>query len=135
MIALEPGDSRTVEIELPRRAFTSGDTSVRDWVVAAGEYRVQVCADANTVLAEASVTLGGDRIAGELTLDTPVGTWFNHPDVGERAKDTLGFTGVPVPEEQMAMVVSMTMRQFVRISGLDVPEEALEELMAATRTN
>ena len=47
--------------------------------------------------------------------------------------DTLGFTSAPISDEHLAMVKSMPMRQFVRISGLDISEDALEELMSATR--
>ncbi|MFF5965132.1 beta-glucosidase [Streptomyces collinus] len=134
-VALAPGESATVEIDLPRRAFAYWDVAVGDWVVASGEYRIEVCSDANTVLAEGTVALAGDRVAGELTLDTPVGAWFDHPEVGGRVMDTLGFTGAPISEEHLAMVKSMTMRQFLRISGLDVPQDALEALMSATRAD
>ncbi len=131
-VDLTPGETRTVEIELPRRAFAYWDTAAAAWVVAAGEYRVEVCADAHTPLAQAVIELEGDRIAAPLTMDSPVGEWFAHPDVGDQTRDALGFTGVDVPAEQMAMVESMTMRQFVRISGLEVPQETLQDLIAAT---
>ena len=132
-IHLQPGESTTVEIDLPRRAFTYWDTTAKDWVVAAGLHSIQVCADSNTVLHSTSVALEGDNVAGELTLESPVGTWFDHPGVGPETLNALGFTGVSIPEEQLAMVRSMTMRQFVRISGLAVAEETLANLMAASR--
>jgi beta-glucosidase len=132
-VALAPGESTTVEIDLPRRAFAYWDVAVGDWVVASGDHRIEVCSDANTVLIERTVTMVGDKVAGELTLDTPVGAWLDHPTVGDQVMDTLGFTGAPITEEHLAMVKSMTMRQFLRISGLDVPQDALEALMSATR--
>ncbi len=132
-IHLEPGESTVVELELPRRAFAYWNVAVPGWVVAEGDYQVQVCADAHTVLESADIVLAGDRIAGELTLDAPLGDWFDHPDVGERTLDALGFSAVQVPEEHMAQVRSMTMRQLLRISGLEVPADTLEELMAASR--
>ncbi|WP_106400478.1 beta-glucosidase family protein [Actinocorallia populi] len=132
-VALQPGETAAVEIELPRRAFAYWNVAAQDWVVAGGEHRVQVCADAATVLAEAALILEGDRVAIELTLDTPVGAWFEHPDVGARTKRTLGLEGAPITEEQLAMVASMTMRQFIGISGLDISTDALEELMDVSR--
>jgi beta-glucosidase len=133
-VHLESGQTTTVEIDLPRRAFAYWDITLARWIVAPGEYRIDVCADANTVLQSATLTLEGERIAAELTLDTPVGTWFDHPDVGPEVMDTLGLTGTPVTEEQLAMIASMTMRQFIGISGLDISTDALQSLMAASRS-
>ncbi|MGR6919847.1 glycoside hydrolase family 3 C-terminal domain-containing protein [[Actinomadura] parvosata] len=131
-IELEPGETRTVEIDLPRRAFAYWDIAAGRWVVAPGDYRVEVCADANTVLRSSTITLEGERIATELTMDTPVGAWFEHPEVGPAVMDTLGLTATPVTEEQLAMIASMTMRQFVAISGLDISTDALQALMTAS---
>ncbi|WP_223694875.1 beta-glucosidase family protein [Leifsonia poae] len=132
-ILLQPGESETVEIELPRRAFAYWDTTIGEWVVAPGDYRIEVCADASTVVQHSTITFEGDRLAGELTLEAPVGTWFDHPEVGHRTLQVLGFDKVEIPEEQLIMVRSMTMRQFVRISGLDIADDALEDLMRVTR--
>ncbi|GAA5078264.1 beta-glucosidase [Thermocatellispora tengchongensis] len=132
-VRLDPGETATVEIDLPRRAFAYWDVRVGRWAVAPGDYRIEVCADANTVLRSSTLTLQGERIATELTMDTPVGAWFEHPGVGSKVMDALGLTGAPITEEQMAMIASMTMRQFIGISGLDVSTDALRSLMAASR--
>ncbi|MEV0196735.1 glycoside hydrolase family 3 C-terminal domain-containing protein [Nonomuraea sp. NPDC050691] len=132
-VHLEPGETKTVEIDLPRRAFAYWDIAAGRWVVAPGDYRIEVCADANTVLQSSALTLEGERIATELTMDTPVGAWFEHPQVGSDVMDTLGLTGAPVTEEQLAMIASMTMRQFIGISGLNVSTDALQALMTASR--
>jgi beta-glucosidase len=133
-VRLEPGETRTVEIDLPRRAFAYWDITVGRWVVAPGDYRIEVCADANTVLRSAALTLKGERIAAELTMDTPVGVWLEHPGVGPNVMDTLGLTGASITGEHLRMIASMTMRQFVGISGLDISTEALRFLMAASRS-
>ena len=52
--------------------------------------------------------------------------------VGVQTKTVLGFDGVAVSDEHMAMMASMTMRQFVNISGLDIAADRLEELMTKT---
>lgn len=132
-VALEPGESRVVEFDLPRRAFAYWDIDASDWLIAAGRYQVQICADAATVLAEAPLELVGDRIATELKLDSTMASWMDHPDVGERVLTMLGFADAEIPAEQLAMVRSMTMQQFVAISGLPIAPETLEEIMAATR--
>ncbi|WP_449408760.1 glycoside hydrolase family 3 C-terminal domain-containing protein [Microbacterium maritypicum] len=132
-VALEPGETRTVQLELPRRAFAYWDVQHGRWVVAAGEYRIQVADDAHTVVQEQVITLTGDRIVTELTMDTPMGEWFDHPNVGEKVKDALGFSAAEVSPEHLAMMASMTMRQFVNISGLDIPTRTLDDLILASR--
>jgi beta-glucosidase len=132
-VELAAGETRTVVIGLPRRAFAYWDIRLERWVVAPGDYRVQICADAATVLQEAAITFAGDVIITELTLDTPMGEWFNHPLVGSQVMERLGFASADVSAEQMAMVASMTMRQFLHISGLPIPADVLDELMLASR--
>jgi beta-glucosidase len=84
-------------------------------------------------VAEVEFALAGDRVEVELTLDSTMAAWLDHPDVGASVSDMFGFSAAQVPEEQMAMVRSMTMQQFIRISGAPIPAEALEPFMAATR--
>ncbi len=132
-VSLEPGETRTVQLDLPRRAFTYWDIQHSRWVVAAGEYRIQVADDAHTVVHEHLVTLAGDHIITELTMDTPMGEWFDHPNVGEKVKDALGFSAAEVSPEHLAMMASMTMRQFLNISGLEIPTSRLDELILASR--
>ncbi|RQP09818.1 MAG: beta-glucosidase [Microbacteriaceae bacterium] len=132
-VHLEPGESTELAFALDRRSFAYWDVEARDWVVANGEYRLEVGPDAHTITSTAVIELDGDRLATELTLDSTMAAWLDHPIVGGRTADLIGFSAVQVPEEQMAMVRSMTMTQFVRISGLDIPAAALEELMAPTR--
>ena len=65
-------------------------------------------------------------------METPLGEWFGHPRVGGRVKDALGFGSAQVSDEQMAMLVSMTMEQFINISGLDISRNSIDELIAAS---
>ncbi|ABS04005.1 beta-glucosidase [Kineococcus radiotolerans] len=132
-IALQAGETRTVRLELPRRAFAYWDVDVDAWVVAPGTYAVQVCADAATVLTESVIELSGDVVAREVGLDSTVGDWLDHPHIGERTLSLLGFGQAVISAEHLLMVRSMTMRQFVTISGLDVPAERLAALSDTTR--
>ncbi len=131
-VHLAPGERTEVRFELDRRAFAFWDVDRSDWTVAPGEYTIQLGADAATVLAESTVELTGDRIAGAVTLDDAIAAWLDHPEIGEATNQTLGFAAVEVPAEQMAQVRSMTMRQFVRISGLPVPLDVLQALADRT---
>ncbi|MGJ1598604.1 beta-glucosidase [Clavibacter sepedonicus] len=132
-VHLQPGETRTVELELPRRAFAYWDVLRGGWIVSPGEYRIQVAADAETVLHEVAVELAGDVAETELTMDTAMGVWFEHPRLGARVIEVLGLTDDAVSPEHMAMMASMTMRQFGAISGMELPQDALDEIMAASR--
>jgi beta-glucosidase len=135
-LALEPGESREVAVRLDRRAFAYYDVREGGWVVAPGEYAVQIGASAADVVAEAPVTLTGDDAVPPLTLDSGVAEWFTHPVVGpvlaERMREwragSADRDGAADPG-LLQMVASMPMRRFVSDMGVAAPAGALEELL------
>ncbi|MGY1727896.1 glycoside hydrolase family 3 C-terminal domain-containing protein [Geodermatophilus sp. SYSU D01062] len=137
-VALEPGERREVTLELDRRAFAYWDVVESGWVVAPGEYAVQVCADAETVLAGRTVTLAGDDLVRVLTMESSVGEWFTHPDAGPALVEALIATmpaGAASPAEQavmLQMIGSMPMRRFATDFGAALPQDLLDRLMAET---
>ncbi|TDL45261.1 beta-glucosidase family protein [Microbacterium oleivorans] len=134
-VSLEPGEATDVQLNLDRRAFAYWDTELADWTVKPGTYAIQLAEDAATVISEKTIDLTGDNHAAAVTFDTPIGAWLDHPEIGVLTNETLGFGSVEVTAEQMAQVRSMTMRQFVRISGLPLPIEALQALADRSHPN
>ncbi|BAJ74952.1 beta-glucosidase-related glycosidase [Microbacterium testaceum StLB037] len=135
-VSLEPGETRRVELRLDRRAFAYWDIEQHDWVVPAGEYTVQVCSDASTVLVEERVALAGDALVCELTMESTVGDWFGHPVVGPALMAGLTASMTPEQAEQaeqnpdgLKMVESMPMQQFLVFTNGAIPIEALEQLI------
>ncbi|HYO37044.1 MAG TPA: glycoside hydrolase family 3 C-terminal domain-containing protein [Geodermatophilus sp.] len=136
-VLLEPGESRTVELALDRRAFAYWDVREGGWVVAPGEYTVQVCANAAEVLAQETVTLPGDPLVPELTLGSSVAEWVAHPVVGAQLLEAL-LASVPDGGEGMhdgmlQMIGSMPMRRFAADFGTAVPPGELDRLVAVAR--
>jgi beta-glucosidase len=136
-VTLEPGERRTVTLDLDRRAFAYWDVREGAWVVAPGEYTVQVGASAADVLAEAPLTLAGDDLVPALTLESAVGEWLTHPVVGpvvgERFPVWLPHLPLPATSEGhlvLQMLGSMPMRRFVADLGATVPAGELEGLVA-----
>jgi beta-glucosidase len=133
-VALRPGQSRTVELALDRRAFAYWDVREGAWVVAAGRYAVQVCADAGTVLAERAIALDGDDLVPALTPSSSVGEWFGHPVAGPALRRHLAALPGDLPPEEAAsmlrMVASMPMRRFVADMARDLPDGELDRLAA-----
>lgn len=133
-VELQPGESRTIDLPLDRRAFAYWDTTRDEWVVAEGTYSVEVGANAHEVVAAAPVSLSGDVLVQPLTMDSTVGDWFAHPVVGPLLQESMASS---MSEEQAAqaaesadmlkMVESMPMRQFVGF--LPITAEQLEPLI------
>jgi beta-glucosidase len=140
-VALDPGESRTVALDLDRRAFAYWDVREGGWVVAPGTYTVQIGADALHVVAEASVVLTGDAVVPELTMHSSLVEWFGHPVVGAEVVQLL-MAGMPADlrdadaEEQagmLQMMGSMPMHRFVTDFGAALPPEELERLAKEAR--
>nr|WP_218860998.1 glycoside hydrolase family 3 C-terminal domain-containing protein [Petropleomorpha daqingensis] len=140
-VALEPGESQPVTLDLDRRAFAYWDVREGGWVVAAGTYTVQIGADSLDVVAEAAVVLAGDGVVPELTMQSSVVEWFGHPVVGAECVQ-LFLAGMPADlrdadaDEQagmLQMIGSMPMHRFVTDFGASIPPEELERLAKETR--
>ena len=136
-VELAPGESRTVSFELDRRAFAYWDVREHGWVVAPGEYTVQVGRSAADVVAEARVTLAGDDVVPELTLGSSVAEWFGHPVVGAQLLAgflaTLPEGAVEMHAGMLQMVGSMPMGRFATDFGSAIPAAELERLMAEAK--
>ncbi|MEV0366841.1 glycoside hydrolase family 3 C-terminal domain-containing protein [Nocardia fusca] len=140
-VELAPGETRTVEFVLDDRAFAYWDIVLGRWVVPAGDYEIQIGADAHTILAAACITLSGNDVPCPLTLDSTVGEWFAHPVVGPALQEGLRARMTPEQAAQaedsvdmLRMVESMPMRQFTAFLGGLISDEQLEHLMALSTT-
>jgi beta-glucosidase len=131
-VHVAPGQARTVELDLDRRAFAYWDVTAHEWVVPAGEYTVQVGQDAATVLDESTIALIGDRIVRAVTLDSTVDEWLTHPVVGPLLAQQIGSEpdGAGRTRSLLRMVGSMPMRKVVDLLGPAVPRDTLDQLTA-----
>lgn len=139
-VRLDPGEKGSVSLELSRRAFAYWDVDQDDWVVAPGDYAVQVCQDSATVSAEQTLTFRGDDLIPVLSFDSTVQEWYSHPVVGRELLATLASGPVEVPQggespaDLMRMVASMPMRTVIMMLGDAAPVDALEKLIARSRS-
>lgn len=137
-VHLEAGESTVVELALGRRAFAYWDAPKSRWRVEAGTYRVELGRSSAEILTSADLSLEGDVDQLEpLTLESTVGDWFGHPVVGPALMQAMmaGATEEQLAaasenENMLKMVESMPMGQFARFPGVEIPEDALEQLMA-----
>ena len=139
-VALRPGESRTVELPLGRRAFAYYDIEGGGWTVAPGAYTVQIGESAARIVAEQTITLTGDADATPLSLDSAIGDWFAHPVAGPLLQEALmaGATEEQRLEAEansdlMDMVASIPARQYLHFPGVPVSTDDLTEILEATR--
>lgn len=136
-VALHPGESRTLSFDLDRRVFAHWDTSGSRWWVDPGTYELQLARSASDIAQTVQFGLDGDvEGPSALTLDSTVKQWFEHPVVGPLLVDAMT---AKTPDEQrgdsgenanmLKMVESMSMGQFARFPGVDLPHGALLDLI------
>ena len=140
-VHLEPGETRTVELELGRRAFAYWDVTRDRWVVTGGAYAVEVCDNAHDVVASAAIELAGDALVKPLSLESSVSDWFTHPVVGPELHTRMAAAMTADQAAQasesadmLKMVESMPMKQFMGFLPGIVTSELLQELMELSRT-
>ncbi|RXZ48795.1 beta-glucosidase [Agromyces fucosus] len=137
-ISLEPGQATTVSLELERRAFAHWDARGARWWVDPGMYRVELGRSANDIVEVRELALEGDvERPNPLSLDSTVKEWFGHAVVGPALMQSMMANATPEQQDAAAansnalkMVESMPMGQFARFPGVEIPEEALEQLIA-----
>ncbi|HEY9308769.1 MAG TPA: family 78 glycoside hydrolase catalytic domain [Microbacterium sp.] len=137
-VHLTPGEATTVAVELDRRAFAYWDVEKKRWWVEPGQYTVEVARSATDVESALPITLEGDSdLPAPLTLDSTVGEWFGHPTVGPAMMQAMMANATPQQRAaadesagMLRMVESMPMGQFARFPGVEIPDEALDQLIA-----
>jgi beta-glucosidase-like glycosyl hydrolase len=142
-VYLEPGEEITVEVDLGRRAFAFWDAPASRWWVEPGTYQIQIGRSSADVISSIDVVLAGDTHRPEpLTLQSTVAEWFAHPVAGAALMNAMMANATP---EQLAaaddnanmlrMVDSMPMSQFARFPGVEIPDDALQHLIALSATD
>ncbi|WP_007510784.1 glycoside hydrolase family 3 C-terminal domain-containing protein [Pseudofrankia saprophytica] len=139
-IALRPGETYSVALDLDRRAFAYYDVELGRWAVAPGDYTIQIGENAAHIVAEQTITLTGDADHRPLTLDSPIGEWLDHPVVGEMFRQSLdeGMTGEAQESlarnpEVLEMISSMPIRQLLNLGGRALQNETLAHMMELSR--
>ncbi|TWS25304.1 beta-glucosidase [Tsukamurella sputi] len=100
-VALEPGESTTVTLDLPRRAFAFWDVRRGDWVVAPGPYLVEAGRSSSDIDAAAEIVLDGDTIVEALDMDSTITEWASHPVAGEGFRAALAGAAGGMPADQL----------------------------------
>ncbi len=140
-VTLEPGESRTVTLELDRRAFAYYDVTDHRWAVAPGQYSIELGLSSHVIADRTAIDLDGDADRpSPLTLTSTVEEWFTHPVVGPLLIE--GITASLTEEQRHAaegiqdglkMAYSMPMNRFAKFPGVTIPVESLLQLIEASK--
>ena len=91
-VFLEPGEEKTVTVELDKRAFAFYDVDLHDWHVETGEFEILVGASSRDIKLMAKVSV-------ESTVNAPV------PDYRKTAPAYYGADIMEVPDDQFAAIL------------------------------
>ncbi|WP_368498566.1 glycoside hydrolase family 3 C-terminal domain-containing protein [Herbiconiux sp. A18JL235] len=126
-IALTAGETRRVRLPLERRSFAYWDSTHDSWVVAPGEYRIEIAENADRVIQSTTITLVGDALPTRLTIDSTVQEWIEHPIYGQM----LFPTQEGAEPSDLTMIASMPLRQFLNFPGVPLSPRDIDHILAA----
>ncbi|WP_285365278.1 glycoside hydrolase family 3 C-terminal domain-containing protein [Microbacterium sp. LMC-P-041] len=142
-VAIDAGETRTVELVIRREDLAYWDVRVDRWMVEPGEYRIDVAASSRDIRSTATVEVAGDVVSLPLTMNSSIGDVMAHPVAGPIMMGALGgFLGelsgadssaasmMPNDEAMEKMMASFPIGRLIGFPGVDVTHEQVEELLA-----
>ena len=138
-VDLMPGETKTVSFTLDKRCFAAWDMRMHDWYTEEGDYSVQICSDARTVLLESKLHVMPENVyQAEFTLNSTLGEILST----EKGKAILGgmmsnsassdySSDIMSPEALAAFINDMPLRQlksFMPGNAAEIVEGILYQL-------
>ncbi|WP_308166587.1 glycoside hydrolase family 3 N-terminal domain-containing protein [Nocardia albiluteola] len=138
-ITLEPGESRSVTVELDRRAFAYWHPGKSDWHVEGGEFVIQVAASSADIRLAQRIRLSGEPLRRPLDATAPTAAWLADPYVGPRIRAVLargagGRAGVLLDNPDLdrgryETLLAMPLNRLGRIHDVGFDAAALAEIV------
>ena len=133
-VFLEPGETKTVTMELNKRSFAWYNTELHDWFAASGDYEILVGASSRDIrLTETLHLNSSQRLPMHVHMNTTLGDLLRNPETAEAAKTLIqkylsGEAGSEAASEAvseemtMAMTDSMPLRALMGFAGVSRKE-------------
>ena len=133
-VFLEPGETKTVTMELNKRSFAWYNTKLHDWFAASGDYEILVGASSRDIrLTETLHLNSSQRLPMHVHMNTTLGDLLRNPETAEAAKKLIqkylsGEAGSEAASEAvseemtMAMTESMPLRALMGFAGVSRKE-------------
>ena len=143
-VFLNPGETKTVTMELDKRSFAWYNTELHDWFAASGEYKLLVGTSSRDIHLEGRIHLNSSQeLPMHVHMNTTLGELFRNPKTSETAKELIAkyISAMNVGEESSseaaseavteemteAMTDSMPLRALVSFGGYS--REELTEII------
>ena len=146
-VFLNPGETKTVTMELDKRSFAWYNTELHDWFAASDEYKLLVGTSSRDIHLEGRIHLNSSQeLPMHVHMNTTLGELFRNPKTSETAKELTAkyISAMNVGEESSseaaseaiteemteAMTDSMPLRALVSFGGYSREEltEIIEKL-------
>ena len=129
-VFLEPGETKTVTMELNKRSFAWYNTELHDWFAASGDYEILVGASSRDIrLTETLHLNSSQRLPMHVHMNTTLGDLLRNPETAEAAKKLIqkylsGEAGSEAVSEEMTMAMtdSMPLRALMGFAGVSRKE-------------
>ena len=151
-VSLEPGETKTVEIELDKRSFAWFNTEIHDWYAASGEYEIMLGASSRDIRLSKTIQLTATRqLPMEITRNTVVAELMGNPKTaailgkyveqftammgGSKDQNSEAANEAVTEEMTMKMMENSPLRSFRSFMGISNQqlEDLIQELQKAAK--
>jgi beta-glucosidase len=134
-VALEPGESRRVRLDLTRRDLSYFHARQGRWVLESGEYGVEVGASSRDLRVSATVTVTSAEPPAPLAEDASLEEWLAHPVGSRLLEDRLAAAGpnMLTDPEMRAIVGNFPLVRLATFPGAPLTPAEVEDLRKAAR--
>lgn len=140
-VFLEPGETKTVTMELNGRAFSYYHTGIHDWYAEDGEYEILIGASSRDIRLKQSIQIISTKqipfVAGDTTTWADVKFFAKDPSVLDHIRDVSGFTGedrvnddslgAGADEMMATMFADTPLHSILSFSGEELKYEDIQE--------
>lgn len=127
-VALQPGESRQVELTLDERSFAYWSIKLGRWVVEAGDFALEVGSSSRDIAVAETLTVSAPTTAAPLGPDSTLHEWL----ADERGRELIRTDGPPKvlqDEELLRVIGTMPMSTLAAFGGWGFDRQALDRLV------
>jgi beta-glucosidase len=130
-VALEPGESRQVTVDLDQRAFSFWSELLGKWVVEAGEFSIEVGRHSRDLPLTRTIAVDAPSIAPPLTADSTLHEWMADEQGLALIKEAVA-AGQHDPTrdaELVSVIGTMPMSTLAAFEGMSIDHDTLDKLV------
>lgn len=137
-VQLEPGETKRVEIRIPRGELAVYHSLLKAWVVEGGEYEVELGSSSRDIRVSAQVRVAGDDLTVPLSPSSSLIEWLEDPTGGPALSAVLEeavaagnqLAALLVDPEGRSLIGSFPLARLAAFPGSPFTSEKFESLLA-----